>query len=224
MLKRDREDEAKKRTVIRPEPLHILGLGPAPRHQPIPLVLVGIPGELVAAAPEALGRHLERRQREDDVVGRDAAIVDHAGEGGPEPDLFLHPAVAGSDGPDGHVGRAVGCVAARLVREADHVARARVELGVRREGRRRDLALKVVPAQGRERRRVQRERWAVLLARQQHPAPERDVGVGRGPDHPAHALVVRVGVAVPPEQAAPRGRLGQVAVRLYCSELDRSSH
>lgn len=119
----------------------------------------------------------------------------------------------GVDRPHHDIAAPIAAIPTGLVREADHLARVRVELGVRRKRRRDDLALKVVAAERLERDGVHGERRTVLLGREQHAAPEGDVGVARGAHDAPDRLVVRPRIAVPPEQAAPRRRLGAEPVR-----------
>lgn len=157
---------------------------------------------------------LQRRQRQHHVVRTNATVVNHARKRRPIPRLLRLPPVS-INGPHHHVQAAIRPVPAGVVREAQHLPRRRVELGVRREGRRRDLALKVVAPQRLQRRGVHGERRAVLLGRQQRAAPEGHVGVAGGAHEAPRAGVVGPGVAVPPEQAAARGRLGAVAVRVH---------
>jgi len=133
--------------------------------------------------------------------------VNHARERRLVPALLRLFALVRINRPDHHIHRAIGPVPAGLVRKTHHLARVGVELGMRRERRRADLPLKVVPPDRLERDRVHRKRRSVFFRGEEHPPPKDYVGITRRPDDAPHALVVRERVAVPPEQGPPRGRL-----------------
>lgn len=138
--------------------------------------------------------------------------MNHARKGRLVPRFFRLLAIC-IDRPHDHIQASIIPIPAGLVRKADHLARLGIKFGVRSERRRLDLALKVVPPERLERDGVHGERRAVLLGREEHAAPKRDIGVTRGANHPLYGLVVRPRVAVPPKQAPARRRLGLVAIR-----------
>ena len=198
-------------TIISTKPYDIFGLCSPPRHDSIPLVLIGVPGELVAAPLHPLIVHFDRRQRQDQPVFAQPTIMNHARKRGLIPALLCLPAVR-VDCPHDDIHTAVRPVTAGLIREAHHFSGLWVKLGMGRERRTEDLAVEVVAANRLERDGVHRERRAVLLEGEEHAAPENDVGVCHGADDALDALVVGEGVTVAAKEAAAGAGLSDEAV------------
>ncbi len=107
----------------------------------------------------------------------------------------------------------VAAVPFGLVAERDHVARARIDLRMRRERSARQLAVERVGRRDRlERQQVQRRRRAVLFQREQVVAVIDDVRVGRAAAQAFDARVVHRRIAVHREQDAAGFFLCEVAV------------
>lgn len=145
--------------------------------------------------------------------------MNHAGKGRLVPRLLcLFP--IGINGPNYNVAAPVVAITARFVRKADHLARVGIEFGMGSEGGRLNLPFEIIPAKSLHGNRVQGERRAVFFASEEHAPPERNIGIARGSNYALDTLIVRPGIAVPSEDAPPRGRLGFVAVRLDIALLE----
>lgn len=139
--------------------------------------------------------------------------MNHPRKRRPIPRHLHHPPRLPLHRPNRHLLRPVRPVPATLVRKAHHLPRLRIHLWMRRHRRHAHLPLKVIPPHRLQRLRIHRKRRPVLLHRQQRPPPKDHVGVTRGAHDPAHPLVIRKRIAVPPKQRAPRRGFRDVPVR-----------
>lgn len=161
----------------------------------------------------------DRRQRENKVIFTNATIMNHTTEGSLVPS-FLDFASGSVNGPYHNIVRSIMSVSARLISEADHLARVRVEFRMCSESRRQDLPFKVIPSNSLECHWVHDEGRTILLRSQQYTSPESDVGVCRGANDSLHGLVVRVGVAVSSKQGFASRSFGLVSFRPHVPLLE----
>ena len=156
---------------------------------------------------------LDGRKWEHQIILTDTAVMNHAAKWCLVPG-FLGLFAVTVDRPYDDIIRPVVPVAASLIREAQHFPRVWIELRMSRERRGENLAFEVIPPYCFKCAWIHDIRWPILLGREEDPAPEGDVCVRCGADHPLDGLIIRVWVAVAAEQGSPSGGLGFVSIRL----------
>lgn len=172
----EREGEGGVSTVVGAEPDDVFWFGVSAGDDTVPLVFVGVPGEVVSAFFEAVFVDFYGGQGEDEVVFCDGAIMDHAGKGCFVPALFcLFPVFV--DGVNDDVAASVVSVASGLVAVADHFSSVWIELGVCGKSGRLYLAIEVVATDCFEGDWIHGEWWAIFLHCEKNTPPEDYVGI-----------------------------------------------
>lgn len=154
---------------------------------------------MIATSLHPVQRALQRRQWQDEIILRDAAIVYHAAKWRLVPTLVdLSP--VSIDGVDDDVATRVVAIAACLVAETNHLAGDGIELRMCSERRRDDLSIEVIPTDRLQSRRVHGERRSIFFHRQQRSTPEDDIRIGRRANNAFHQLIVGVQIAISAKQ------------------------
>ncbi len=199
---------ARRRTL---EPANVLRRPTVTRHEGDVHFLVGMPLVVRSTSLGDLEVRDQREEREHHPFVRDCEIVHARGVRHLEPDFLLQLAIRAED-VERDVARGV---ATGLVGEREQLVCDRVHLRMRCQRRRTNRATDVIAAHRGQRVGIDPVRQIVFLQRIQPPGVEHRGGVARAHVHTGDARIVRITIAITPEETALRRLLQLVALGVH---------
>ena len=176
-------------SVVCLEPPCVLRFTTTTRHKAIVLRKIGIPLPMCTSRLQAIEFAFNWRQRQDDPILRNGAVMNHAAIRRFIPRFFGLFAVF-VDSINDNIAISVIAVPASFIPKANHVTGIGIEFWMCRERRSLDLTVKVPPSDRFECGRVHGKWWTIFLSGEQDTAMEDDVGIGSSTDHPVDDRII----------------------------------
>jgi hypothetical protein len=203
-------------TIVSAQPYDVFRFPIPTRNDAIPLVFFWIPSKVVPALFQSVLIHLNRCQRKDEIILGYGAVMNHAAEWRRVPAfLCLFPIFVNC--VDNNITARIVPITSGFIAIAHHLTSVWIELGMSGKGRRLNLAVKVVPANGLKSNWAHSKRRPIFFHRKQNASPEDDVGIRCCSDDAFHHLIVGIWISVFPEQCLSSFSLGFEAICVHVS-------